>query len=68
MALHKVIYGQTVDGVRGGYQRSYKDHLINEWCREHCQGQFYFNPGWTTDKFVEFERSEDAVLFALRWI
>lgn len=66
--LYKVVYAKTVDDIVSLYQRSYKDHLVDEWLKEHCKGRYYHNPGWTTEKFIEFEDSRDAVWFALRWL
>jgi len=66
-ALYKIVYGKTTDGIVSLYQRSYKDYLVDVWLKEHCKGSYYHHPGWTTEKFIEFERSEDATWFALRW-
>lgn len=65
--LHKVKYADTVDGVQAHYQRSYRDHLVNEWLEENCKHSYYRSPGWTTEKFIEFEDDKDAFWFALRW-
>lgn len=65
--LHKVVYGKTVDEVLSAYQRSYQDHLVDEWLKQNCKRKYYRNPGWTTEKFIEFEDSRDAILFSLRW-
>lgn len=65
--LHRVIYGQTVDGVPARYQTSYRDYLIRQWCQSNCRAPFYMHPGWTVDKFVEFEDDVDATAFALKW-
>ena len=65
--LHRVVYAQTTDGVLAAYQRSYKDHLVDEWLKENCRHPYYHGPGWTTEKFIEFECDQDAMLFALRW-
>lgn len=67
MALHKVVYAKTVDNVQAQYQRSYLDYLVDEWLEENCQGRYYHSPGWRMEKFIEFEDSEDAIMFALRW-
>ena len=65
--LHKVVYGKTTDGVQAQWQISYKDYKVNEWLRENCRHPYYHSPGYLTDKFIEFECDEEAVLFALRW-
>lgn len=67
MPFYKVVYAKTADGVQGRYQRSYKDWLVDRWLEENCRGSYYHDPGWTTEKYIQFEHSEDAVLFALRW-
>jgi hypothetical protein len=66
-ALYKIVYGKTTDGIVSLYQRSYKDYLVDEWLKEHRKGSYYHHPGWTMEKFIEVERSEDATWFALRW-
>ena len=65
--LHKVKYADTVDGVLAPYQRSYKDYLVDEWLKENCKHPYYHSGGWTTEKFIEFEDNEEALLFMLRW-
>ena len=65
--LHRVVYGKTVDGVIAAYQRSYRDHLVDAWLKENCRHTYYHSPGYLTEKFIEFECDEDAMLFALRW-
>lgn len=65
--LHKVKYAETVDGVLAAYQRSYKDHLVNEWLEANCKNPYYHSPGYLTEKFIEFEDDQEAVMFALRW-
>jgi hypothetical protein len=65
--LHRVVYAQTVDGVPASYQRSYKDHLVDEWLKENCRHPYYHSPGYLREKFIQFECDEEAVLFALRW-
>lgn len=65
--LHKVTYAKTVDNVSAVYQRSYKDHLVDEWLEVNCKHPYYHSPGWRTEKFIEFECDQDAVLFALKW-
>lgn len=65
--LHRVVYAKTIDGVLAAYQRSYKDCLVDEWLKENCQNPYYRSPGYLTEKFIEFEDSEEAMMFALRW-
>ena len=65
--LHRVKYADTVDGVRAAYQRSYKDHLVDEWLKDNCKEPYYHSPGYLTEKFIEFECDRDATFFALRW-
>ena len=65
--LHRVVYDYTIDRVKAYYQISYKDYLVNAWLEENCQHGYYHSPGWMTEKFIEFECDEDAVLFALKW-
>jgi hypothetical protein len=64
--LHRVVYAETVDNVLAQYQRSYKDVLVDEWCRSNCRHPYYQQ--YTLDKkFIEFECDKDAMMFALRW-
>lgn len=65
--LHKVVYADTVDGVQAQFQRSYLDHLVDQWLEANCKHSYYHSPGWTTEKFIEFEDDKDAFWFALRW-
>ncbi len=65
--LHKVVYTNTTDNLLAMQQRSYKDHLVDKWLEENCQRPYYHNPGWTKEKFIEFECSKEALMFALRW-
>lgn len=65
--LHKVVYGNTTDGVKAQWQVSYKDYIVNKWLEENCIGNYYHSPGYLTEKFIEFEDSKDATWFALRW-
>lgn len=65
--LHKIVYANTVDGVQAIYQRSYKDCLVDEWLTANCKSNYYHGPGWTKEKFIEFEDDKEAVMFALRW-
>lgn len=67
MALHKVVYAIYDDDIQSRRRRSYKDWLVDRWLEENCTGPYYHNPGWTINKYIQFERSEDAVHFALRW-
>lgn len=68
MTFYKVNYAKTDNGVKGMYQYSYKDHLVDEWLKDNCKYPYYHSGGWETEKFIEFEDSKDAVLFALRWV
>lgn len=65
--LHRVKYADTLDGIISLYQRSYKDYLVDEWLKKNCRGKYYHSPGYTTEKYIEFEDDQDAVWFALRW-
>jgi hypothetical protein len=65
--LHKIVYARTADGVLAAYQRSYKDHLVDEWLKEYCKSPYYHSPGYLTEKFIQFEDDKEAVMFALRW-
>ncbi len=65
--LYRVVYAHTTDGVMAMYQISYKDHLVDSWLKENCQHPYYHSPGYLTEKFIEFECDQDAVMFALRW-
>ena len=66
--LHRVVYAHTVDGVASTFQISLKDVQVREWCQDNCVGRWYMHPGWTTEKFVDFEDSTDAVMFTLKWL
>jgi hypothetical protein len=63
--LHKIKYADTVDGVLAMYQRSYKDHLVDEWLKANCNSPYYHSPGWMKEKFIQFEDDKEAVMFAL---
>jgi hypothetical protein len=65
--LYKVKYADTADGVLAAYQRSYKDVLVDAWLESNCQHPYYHSPGYLTEKFIQFEDSKDATMFALRW-
>ena len=65
--LHKVVYAQTTDGVLASYQRSYKDCLVDTWLKANCRSPYYTSPGYLTEKSIQFEDDEEAVIFALRW-
>lgn len=65
--LHKVVYAQTTDDVQAQYQHSYKDYMVNRWLEDNCKRPYYHSPGYMKEKFIQFECSEDAMLFALRW-
>ena len=67
MPLYKVVYAKTTDGVLAAYQRSYKDHLVDEWLKENCRRPYYHSPGYLEEKFIQFEDDKEALLFALRW-
>lgn len=65
--LHKIKYADTVDYVEAQYQRSYLDHLIDEWLRTNCKSRYYHSPGYLKEKFIHFEDDKEAMWFALRW-
>jgi hypothetical protein len=65
--LHKVIYAYTADHVQAFYQRSYKDHLVDEWLENNCKHSYYHSPGYLKEKSIQFECDKDALLFALMW-
>jgi hypothetical protein len=65
--LHRVVYAHTTDGAMAAYQQSYRDVLVNAWLKENCRRPYYHSPGYLTEKFIEFECDEEAVMFALRW-
>jgi hypothetical protein len=65
--LHRVVYAKTANGIQNQYQYSLKDRQVDVWLEENCKGDYYHSLSWTAEKFIEFEDSEDAVLFALRW-
>ncbi len=65
--LYKVVYSRTTDGIRAQWQVSYKDYIVNQWLEENCKGKYYHSPGYLTEKFIEFEDSNDATWFALRF-
>jgi len=65
--LHKVVYAYTADHVQAFYQRSYKDHLVDEWLEKNCRHRYYHSPGYLQEKFIQFEDDQEAMLFALRW-
>ena len=65
--LHKVVYAHTIDGVMAAFQRSFKDHLVDEWLRSNCKCNYYHSPGYLQEKFIQFEDDYEAVIFALRW-
>jgi len=65
--LHKVTYAHTVDFVQARYQRSYKDHLVDEWLENNCKHPFYHGPGYLQEKFIQFEDDVEAVMFALKF-
>ena len=66
--LHKVVYARSDEGlVLAQYQRSYKDHLVDQWLEENCKHGYYHSPGYLYEKFIEFECNEEAFMFALRF-
>jgi hypothetical protein len=67
MPFYKVVYSEYNDDVQSQFRYSYKDWLVDRWLEENCQSPYYHSPGWRTNKFIEFEDSKDAVLFALKW-
>ena len=67
MSLHCVVYHRLELGMMSSHIRSLLDHNVDRWLEENCQGRYYHNPGWTREKFIEFEDSRDAMLFALRY-
>lgn len=40
---------------------------INAWLRDNCRAAYYHSPDWMNRRFIQFEDTDDAVLFALRW-
>lgn len=66
--LHTVVYAYTEDHVQAFYQRSYKDHLVDEWLKKNCRSPYYHSPGYLKEKFIQFEDDQEAMLFALRWV
>lgn len=62
--MHRVIYAHTTDGVQAMYQRSYLDHLVDEWLRTNCKSLYYHSPGYLIEKFVQFEDDQEATQFA----
>ena len=66
--LHKIKYANTVDDVEAQYQRSYLDHLVDEWLRANCKSPYYHSPGYLKEKFIQFEDDKEAMLFALVWL
>ena len=66
--LHRVVYDRRIhESVPALYQRSYKDHLVDQWLKDNCRSPFYHSPGYLREKFIEFEDDAEAVAFALRW-
>lgn len=65
--LYKVKYADTVDGVLAMYQKSYLDHLVDEWLKENCKHPYYHGPGYLKEKSVEFESEQEAMWFALKF-
>jgi hypothetical protein len=66
--LHRVVYDRrATESTLAWAQHSYKDHLVDTWLKDICQHPYYHSPGYTHEKFIEFEDDEEAVLFALRF-
>jgi len=65
--LHRVDYDYT-DNLVEWRRQSLKEWEIRRWCEANCRAAYYFHPGWTNEKFIEFEDDQDAVFFSLRWI
>jgi hypothetical protein len=65
--LHKIVYAKTVDNVQAMFQRSYKDHLVDEWLKQNCRHPYYHSPGYMYEKFIQFECDEEAFMFALKF-
>lgn len=66
-ALYKVKYANTDGGVQAQYTYSYKDYMVNEWLKENTKGRYYHSPGYLTEKFIEFEDSEEAIMFKFKY-
>jgi hypothetical protein len=64
--LYKIMYDHSVDGVDAQYQRSYKDHQVDEWLKANCRAPYYRST-YHRKKFIQFEDDADAMWFALRW-
>jgi len=64
--LHKIVYGNTFS--QAGRDWGLHEFILKEWCFDNCKASFYFHPGYTNERFVEFEDDADAMLFALRWL
>lgn len=65
--LHRVVYHRHPDGIQSEYYRSYRDYQIDEWLKENCKHNYYHSPGYLREKSIQFECSDEALLFALRW-
>ena len=64
--LHTVHYGYSnMPQLR--HEWIIKDREIREWCKANCRAKFYLHPGYTYEKFVQFEDDEDAVIFSLKF-
>ena len=64
--LHKIVYGYA-ESFETYDEWNLKDQKIRLWCQNMCSAPFYFHPGYTRKKFIQFEDDRDAVLFALWW-
>jgi hypothetical protein len=52
------------------YSIEHDPYFVNQWLRANCRHNHYSAPNWSIESdrcFIEFEDSEDAVLFALTW-
>lgn len=68
--LHRVVYGYSDALTNIAAEWEYwkqKDYHIRAWCEKNCSAAYYFHPGYTEAKFVEFEDDVDAMWFALKW-
>jgi len=64
--LHRITYGYS-DTPQARHECRLKEHHIRKWCATNCQAAYYFHPGYTREKFIEFEDDEDSILFKLTW-
>jgi hypothetical protein len=66
--LHRVVYARTIEGIFPPDARSDRDRLIDTWLKSNCRYNYYRDPGYLREKFIEFECDEEAMLFALKWV